>query len=96
MNVERFIFDAIRALCPDAEFSILNYDASDIRWIQTPEDFAPPTEDEVMEKAEDLRQEHLSKTENLESSRQSAINKLSALGLTVDEISAAFGLGDGY
>lgn len=26
--------------------------------------------------------------------RQSAINKLAALGLTVDEISAAFGLGD--
>ena len=29
-----------------------------------------------------------------EAARQSAINKLAALGLTVDEISAAFGLGD--
>ena len=28
-----------------------------------------------------------------EAARQSAINKLAALGLTVDEISAAFGLG---
>ena len=29
-----------------------------------------------------------------EAAKQSAINKLAALGLTVDEISAAFGLGD--
>ena len=29
-----------------------------------------------------------------EAARQSAIDKLAALGLTVDEISAAFGLGD--
>lgn len=28
-----------------------------------------------------------------EAARQSAVNKLAALGLTVDEISAAFGLG---
>lgn len=29
-----------------------------------------------------------------EAAKQSAINKLAALGLTVDEITAAFGLGD--
>jgi len=31
---------------------------------------------------------------NKEAARQSAIDKLAALGLTVDEISAAFGLGN--
>ena len=54
------------------------------------------TADEIADReARHARHEAMmAQREAQEAARQSAINKLAALGLTVDEISAAFGLGD--
>ena len=44
--------------------------------------------------AQAVQQAEADAKEAQEAAKQSAINKLAALGLSVDEISAAFGLGD--
>ena len=57
-------------------------------------DITQPTEDEIDAQWPAVQQAQADAVAAKEAARQSAINKLAALGLTVDEISAAFGLGD--
>lgn len=55
-------------------------------------DITQPTEDEIDAQWPAVQQAQADAVAAKEAARQSAIDKLAALGLTVDEISAAFGL----
>ncbi|MGA0398297.1 MAG: hypothetical protein ACO3O3_14145 [Ilumatobacteraceae bacterium] len=56
-------------------------------------DITQPTEDEIDAQWPAVQQAQADAVAAKQAARQSAIDKLAALGLTVDEISAAFGLG---
>ena len=78
---------AIMLLRPDAEWTMSGGDVQNIIWHT--EGVAPVTLDEI--EAEKARAE--AEKQAVIDARQSAISKLEALGLTVDEVQAAFGLG---
>ena len=74
---------------PDAEWT-LNGDTYDgLTWLS---DTPKPTQQELDAAWPAVQQQQADAVAAQEAARQSAISKLAALGLTVDEISAAFGL----
>ena len=76
---------------PDAEWT-LNGDTYDgLTWLS---DSPKPTQAELDAAWPAVQQAQADAVAAKEAARQSAIDKLAALGLTVDEISAAFGLGN--
>ena len=75
---------------PDAEWT-LNGDAYDgLTWLS---DTPKPSQADLDSAWPAVQQARADAVAAKEAARQSAIDKLAALGLTVDEISAAFGLG---
>ena len=73
----------------DAEWT-LNGDTYDgLTWLS---DTPKPTQQELDAAWPAVQQQQADAVAAKEAARQSAIDKLAALGLTVDEISAAFGL----
>ena len=76
---------------PDTEWT-LNGDSYDgLTWLS---DTPKPTQAELDAAWPAVQQQQAAVVAAKEAARQSAISKLAALGLTVDEISAAFGLGN--
>lgn len=76
---------------PGSEWT-LNGDTYDgLTWLS---DTPKPTQAELDAAWPAVQQAQADAREAKEAARQSAVSKLAALGLTVDEISAAFGLGD--
>ena len=76
---------------PDAEWTLNGEDYDGLTWLS---DSPKPSQQELDDAWPAVQQAQADAREAQEAARQSAINKLAALGLTVDEISAAFGLGD--
>ena len=75
---------------PDAEWT-LNGDTYDgLTWLS---DSPKPTRQELDAAWPAVQQAQADAAAARDAAKQSAIDKLAALGLTVDEISAAFGLG---
>lgn len=81
---------AIVSLRPNAKWSMTNDDVASIVW-HTP-DVEPLTEAEVQAEMIRLETLRIEEAQAKADARASAIAKLEALGLTVDEVSAAFGL----
>ena len=73
---------ALSALRPDEEFTFSNNDFSTVVWNN--ESVTTPTQEEIDAKIAEINSEIQSKAD----ARQSALNKLSALGLTAEEIAS--------
>ena len=72
-----------------AQWSLTGNDYDTLRWY---DDTPKPTQAELDAAWPAVQQQQADAVAAKEAARQSAIDKLAALGLTVDEISAAFGL----
>jgi hypothetical protein len=79
----------ILANYPGAEFVLRGTEYDGLEWLS---DTPKPTQDELDAAWPAVQQAQADAVTAKEAARQSAIDKLAALGLTVDEISAAFGL----
>ena len=76
---------------PDSAWTLNGDNYEGLTWLS---DSPKPTQQELDDAWPAVQQAQADAREAQEAARQSAINKLAALGLTVDEISAAFGLGN--
>jgi hypothetical protein len=74
---------------PGAEWTLDGDDYDGLTWLS---DTPKPTQAELDAAWPAVQQQQADAVAAKEAARQSAIDKLAALGLTVDEISAAFGL----
>jgi DNA-binding NarL/FixJ family response regulator len=74
---------------PDAQWTLSGNDYATLIWH---DDTPKPSQAELDAAWPAVQQAQADAVAAKETARQSAINKLAALGLTVDEISAAFGL----
>ena len=74
---------------PDAEWTLNGDIYAGLTWLS---DSPKPTQQELDAAWPAVQQQQADAVAAKEAARQSAIDKLAALGLTVDEISAAFGL----
>jgi len=74
---------------PDAEWVLKGNDYDRLTWLS---DTPKPTQTELDAAWPAVQQAQADAVAAREAAKQSAIDKLAALGLTVDEISAAFGL----
>ena len=77
------------ALYPGAQWSLAGNDYATLIWH---EDTPKPSQQELDAAWPVVQQAQADAVAAKETARQSAISKLAALGLTVDEINAAFGL----
>ena len=75
---------------PDAEWTLDGDTYDGLTWLS---DSPKPTQAELDAAWPAVQQAQADAVAAVVAARQSAISKLAALGLTVDEISAAFGLG---
>jgi hypothetical protein len=75
---------------PDAEWTLDGDTYAGLTWLS---DAPKPTQAELDAAWPAVQQAQADAKAAVVAARQSAIDKLAALGLTVDEISAAFGLG---
>ena len=74
---------------PDAEWTLNGDSYTGLTWLS---DTPKPSQQELDAAWPAVQQARQDAVAAKEAARQSAISKLAALGLTVDEISAAFGL----
>jgi hypothetical protein len=79
-------FEAIRYMYPDAEFSMVNDDISTIAW--RTEGIATPTQEEVNNAIAAMEGEEAAKAAAKAEAKESAQAKLTALGLSSEEIAA--------
>ena len=84
------IQEAVISLRPGVEWSMSGDDVENIVW-HTP-DVEPLTEAEVRAEMVRLEEARAVEAQAKADARASAIRKLEALGLTVDEVKVAFGL----
>jgi hypothetical protein len=77
---------AIKSLRPNVEWSMNDDDVENIIWHT--EGVEPLTEKEVQDEIIRLEQVEKQKQDNTIAAKESALNKLSALGLTEEEIKA--------
>ena len=75
---------------PDAEWTLDGDTYDGLTWLS---DTPQPSQADLDAAWPAVQQAQADAVAAKEAARQSAVNKLAALGLTVDEISAAFGLG---
>jgi hypothetical protein len=82
------ITEAILAINPNAKVSVTDNDINKILWLENTEIINSST---ILAKQTELQAEEINKEIIKEQNKQSALNKLSALGLTADEIKAIIG-----
>lgn len=80
---------AIKSLRPNVEWSMNDDDVENIIWHT--EGVEPLTEKEVQDEIIRLEQVEKEKQDNIITAKESALNKLSALGLSEEEIKALIG-----
>jgi hypothetical protein len=80
----------LNANYPDAEWTLDGDTYDGLTWLS---DTPKPSQADLDAAWPAVQQARADAREAQEAAKQSAISKLAALGLTVDEISAAFGLG---
>jgi hypothetical protein len=76
----------VMSLRPGAEWSMTNDDVENITWHT--EGVTPLTQAEVDAEIERLEQEELDKAEKTRVAKESAIQKLLSIGLTMEEVEA--------
>jgi hypothetical protein len=81
-------FEAVCHLYPNAVFSMVDDDVNKITWVG--ESFPIPTEEQLANAIADIEAKKAQEAADKEAKKASAIAKLSALGLTADEISALY------
>ena len=74
---------------PDAQWSLIGNDYDSLKWY---DDTPKPTQQELDDAWPAVQQARIDAQVAKQATKQSAIDKLAALGLTVDEIREAFGL----
>jgi uncharacterized UBP type Zn finger protein len=91
------ISEAIKSLCPEAQFIIVDSEYSSIQWLS--EDIEKPSEEDIlfeMSRLEDnlnVEQDYTLQQEvEREANKQSALEKLAKLGLTEEEAKAVIGI----
>lgn len=75
-------FDAVRYIYPDAVFSMVDDDLNKITWVG--QEYPIPTAEQIANAISELHAAEVAKI----SARESALAKLTALGLTADEVAA--------
>jgi hypothetical protein len=80
------IVDALRSLRPGAEFTINNEDLSTVVWYT--EGVTTPTQEEIDNEIKRLEEEKAAKEAAKTAAKESAQAKLTALGLSDEEIAA--------
>jgi hypothetical protein len=80
------IVDALRSLRPGAEFTINNEDLSTVVWYT--EGVTTPTQEEIDNEIKRLEAEETAKAAAKAAAKESAQAKLTALGLSDEEIAA--------
>jgi len=83
-------FNAIRFLYPDAIFSMINDDVSMITWVG--EEHPSPTAKQLSDAIKALENKEAQDLLDKEEAKNSALNKLQALGLTEAEAKAIAGV----
>lgn len=83
-------FNAIRFLYPDAIFSMVNDDVSMITWVG--EEYPSPTKKQLSDAIKALENKETQDLADKEEAKNSALNKLQALGLTEAEAKAIAGV----
>lgn len=81
-----YILKAIKHLRPNAEITIVEDDLDSINWIKL--DGTKPTHQQILDAIDVVKANEQQVIVDAQAKRQSAIDKLTALGLTEDEISA--------
>jgi hypothetical protein len=81
-------FEAVCHLYPTAVFSMVDDDVNKITWVG--ETFPIPTEEQLANAIAEIEASKAQEAADKEAKKASAIAKLSALGLTADEISALY------
>jgi len=80
------ILKAVRHLNPTAEITIIEDNLDSINWIKL--EGKKPTNEEILAAVDVVKANEIKAIEDAENKRQSAIAKLTALGLTPEEIAA--------
>ena len=80
-------FDAIQSLYPDARFVMYGDDPDSIEWHEGGPDVMPTTE-QIATEMQRLEAAQVQAVIDAEATRLSALDKLLALGLTVDDLTA--------
>jgi hypothetical protein len=83
-------FLAVRYIYPNAEFSMINDDVSMITWVG--EEFPIPTKKQLSDATKALENKETQDLADKEAAKNSALNKLQALGLTEAEAKAIAGV----
>ena len=83
------LVQALRSLRPDAEFTINNEDISTIVWYT--EGVKTPTKKEIADEIKRIEAAEAKAIEDKAAAKASAIAKLEALGLNLEEAQAIFG-----
>ena len=81
-----YLSQAIKKLCPNAEFSFTDFDYSTIKWDVL--EGAAPTQAEVDAAVEAIKQEEIQAEAQAAANKAAAKAKLAALGLTTDDLKA--------
>jgi hypothetical protein len=81
-----YLVKAIRQLKPNSEFSFVDEDYSTIEWFSLDGD--APTQSEIDDAIELIKSNEIAANDLLIAKKQSAMDKLTALGLTADEVAA--------
>ena len=83
------LFKAIQSLRPNTEFTIIDNDIKSIIWHT--EGVTTPTKKQIDDEIKRLELAELTAIQVQENARASALAKLEALGLSVDEVKAIIG-----
>jgi hypothetical protein len=81
-----YIAKAIKNLCPESEFVIIDNNLDNIEWHVLNSEV--PTKDQILTEAVIVEQQELELEAQRVAARNSALTKLAALGLTEEEIGA--------
>jgi hypothetical protein len=85
MSYRGGLYEAIKSIQPYAEFGIYNNDYSTLEWYDDPTVVPIPTKEEAEAAHEVLKAAYAAEQQAKADARQSALNKLMALGLTEEE-----------
>ena len=84
-----YLSEAIFKLCPNSEFSLSNNDYSTIKWDKL--DGAAPTQKQIDDEIKNIKSNEIKVEADKVAAKQSAQAKLTALGLTEEEVASILG-----
>jgi hypothetical protein len=85
MSYRGGLYEAIKSIQPYASFGLYNNDYSTLEWYDDPTVVPIPTKEEAEAAHEVLKAAYAAEQQAKADARQSALNKLMALGLTEEE-----------